>query len=55
MINFEATCLLNPYCSRNKKKALNNSGTRGARADLRPVLECWIHAEQTAGTGGTIS
>jgi len=25
------------------------SGIIGSRADLRPVLECWIYAEQIAG------
>jgi hypothetical protein len=52
----DATCLVVTTSLLQKQKTLNvyNSGTRGARAYLRPVLECWIHAEQNAGTAVTV-
>ncbi len=46
----------NMPCCNNFKKTLNvyNSGTRGARGYLRPVLECWIHAEQNKDAAVTV-
>jgi len=61
--NSEATCLLclnttlvvtTSLLQKQKTLSTRNSGTRGAREDLRPVLEFRIYARQNAGTGGTI-